>query len=319
MPNADLIFLGRVASKQVSDDRNPDGTYSSVRTSTVRFVVLENFRSAYFSELEVGTTEGCCACGIEFVVGETYIVFANEYEGKLSTSSCTATQPAESAVALIWQLRARAKGRLTATLFGVVALQPRPHYRYEPVPIEALRGVEVEAVGTNGEFFAVTDAEGVYEFLYLPPDNYSIRAALAPPLSSIELERNDLRKIPVELGSSCQHNIWAQWNGRIAGRVVDQSGNPVPGFVALDYVEPKVMSGGAKLSGPGGYTTTEDGRFEFTLLGPDQYRLRFVPDTGGKLDFAKRITYPRNITLARGQQITDILIQVPWLSGVPKP
>lgn len=309
IPTADTIFLGRVESKQVADGRNADGTFNSVRRATVQFTVLEGFRGVSPSHLEVETTEGCCACGIEFIVSGSYVVFANQYQGTLSTNSCSATQPAASAVALIPQLRARRKGEPTSTLFGLVALQPRPHYQFEPVPIDALRGIEVKAIGTNVEFVSVTDSYGVFDFKDLPNDSYVIEPSLSDPLSSKELLQH-MRPISVQNGSSCEYDIWAQWNGRIAGRVIDRAGKPVRGFVTLDYVEPKKMSG-AMQTGVGGFTTGDDGRFEFTLLGPDRYRLSFFPGAGSNIDFKKRVTHPEVITLQRGQQITDLVIQVP--------
>ncbi|PYU24972.1 MAG: hypothetical protein DMG32_12840 [Acidobacteria bacterium] len=318
IPGADVVFLGRVASKQVANRCTPEGICSSVVSASVRFEALENYRSANVPQLQVDTTEGCCACGITFIVGETYLVFANRYEEKLETSTCTATQPAATATALIRQLRTTAKGGPTATLFGLVVLDTQPHYSWEPAPIQPIRGVEVKAVGTQKEFTAMTDGDGAYEFPSLPPDEYSIRAALVPPLSSVELVQKNLKKISVEPGSSCAYNIRAQWDGRIAGRVVDAYGNPVPGFVSLDYKQPKTMGGDAKQTGVGGYTTGPDGRFEFTLVGPDEYRLRFVRGQGEKIDFTTQFTYPRMISLDRGQQITDLVIQVPWPSSEPE-
>jgi hypothetical protein len=127
IPGADVVFLGRVASKQVANRCTPEGICSSVVSASVRFEVLENYRSANVPQLQVDTTEGCCACGITFIVGETYLVFANRYEEKLETSTCTATQPAATATALIRQLGTTAKGGPTATLFGLVVLDTQPH------------------------------------------------------------------------------------------------------------------------------------------------------------------------------------------------
>jgi len=309
LPTADAIFLGRVASKQVEDGGNPDGTVNSVRRSVVQFTVLESFRGVSTSNLEVETTEGCCACGIEFIVGESYVVFANQFQGKLTTNVCTATRPAASAVALIPQLRARTRGQPTSALFGLVALQPRPHAHPEPVPIDALRGVQVKAIGTNSEFTAVTDSYGVFDFSNLPNDSYVVRPSLSDSLSSKELLQ-PMRPIIVQNGSSCEYGIWAQWNGRISGRVIGQAGEPVRGFVALDYVEPKKMNGATQRE-VGGFTTGDEGRFEFTLLGPDHYRLSFSPSKGSSIDFNKRVAYSEVITLERGQQISDIVFQVP--------
>ena len=169
MPGADVIFLGRVTSKQVANGCASDGSCSSVGNVSVHFEVVENYRSAYVPQVEVDTTEGCCNCGIAFIVGETYVVFANRYEGKLKTDSCTATQPAAAATALIRQLRETEKGGPTATLFGLVALDTQPHYSWEPAPFLPIRGVEVKAVGTQKEFTVMTDGDGAYEFPSLPP------------------------------------------------------------------------------------------------------------------------------------------------------
>ena len=61
--------------------------------------------------LVVRTELGTEACGYPFEVGHEYLVFANEYQGEVTVTTCSAaTQPAKMALARIQQLRALRDG-----------------------------------------------------------------------------------------------------------------------------------------------------------------------------------------------------------------
>src|SRR5450759_2345142 len=71
-PEGDAVFLGKVISKQLGENPVVNGAVSSVVPSVVRFSVMESYKGISTNEVEVSTTEGCCACGYPFQVGSEY-------------------------------------------------------------------------------------------------------------------------------------------------------------------------------------------------------------------------------------------------------
>jgi hypothetical protein len=90
----------------------------------VTLTVSERFRGVSSDSLVVKTEAGTEACGYPFEVGHEYLVFANENQGNLTVTTCSATQPAKIAVARILQLRALRDGAALPDIFGFVGTYP---------------------------------------------------------------------------------------------------------------------------------------------------------------------------------------------------
>jgi hypothetical protein len=117
---ADIIVRATVASREVNEISPPFGRPApsggrhpaSRPTGTmpprepwgrvkVTLTVSERFRGAVGDSLVVQTEVGTDACGYPFEVGHEYLVFANENQGSVTVTTCSATQPAKMATARI--------------------------------------------------------------------------------------------------------------------------------------------------------------------------------------------------------------------------
>lgn len=80
--NASAIFEGQVARIETVE-----GGF------TVHFNVVRTFKGPSHEELEVHTGADSAGCGYAFAQGTSYLVYASESEGALSTSLCSHTMP----------------------------------------------------------------------------------------------------------------------------------------------------------------------------------------------------------------------------------
>ena len=304
----DAVFLGTVISKQLGDGRNPNGTISSVVPSVVRFSVTEPYRGVSTKEIEVETTEGCCACGYPFEIGHAYLVYAFQHQGKLTTSICTATTPAILAAATIQQYRALRAGITPVSLLGMVTKVPQDARIEGRESYTPLADVRIRVRSSNGvEFVASSNVDGAYEFPSLPPDSYEIELLIPSGLTTRERSSQHPSKIKVEDGKTCVRNFGVYSDGRIAGRIVTPEGLPVPGFITVEPADPSERAAAIKRGGLPGFTTGSDGQFELNLLWPGRYRLRFAPSTDKRVDFRKMRYYPEVIELSEGQHVDNVV------------
>jgi hypothetical protein len=305
------IFVGKVESKNVADGRRPDGTVSSSMEAQAQFTVLEAFRGVSSRTIQVNTTEGCCMCGYHFEVGETYLVFAYEHEGKLAASSCSSTQPLANATALLRQLRSIRDGNGKATLRGLLGVPDQSQgQRYWL--IQPLADIRVKAIGAKGEFAATTDAEGVFEFSSLPEDTYQLEPALQPPFG-MDMRVQERLKVEVKsAGDTCTQTIVAQWDGSIAGKIEDSAGNPLSGFLLVQPILGETPDDGPPRGGGGlGIDVGDDGKFELKYLAPGVYDLQFSPKVAGRTLLGVHVRYPGRIELGKGEHRTDVTFVVP--------
>ena len=119
-------------------------------------------------------------CGYPFEVGHEYLVFANERQGNLFVSICSATQPAKAASSRIRQLRAMRDGTALPDLFGFVGTDLEEQgvgvgERVQPVP-----GLIVKARSDTQENRTQTAEDGTYEFRVLPRGSFRMSVE-APP------------------------------------------------------------------------------------------------------------------------------------------
>lgn len=81
---ADAVFIGKVVSFQLT------GEAFSPRLA--KFSVAKIWKGERMAVSEILTPNNSAACGYEFIVGEEYVVYAYEYDGKLHTNLCTRTR-----------------------------------------------------------------------------------------------------------------------------------------------------------------------------------------------------------------------------------
>lgn len=80
---AEVVFVGTVASA--------DGHPLLGREERFTISVAHIYKGSLGSFVQVRTNPGSGACGVDFVLGATYVVFASERDGHLTTYTCSGT------------------------------------------------------------------------------------------------------------------------------------------------------------------------------------------------------------------------------------
>ncbi|HSH04534.1 MAG TPA: hypothetical protein VLL52_18635 [Anaerolineae bacterium] len=88
---AHLVFAG-----EVTDEQTLSTLFSSTDTAYA-FNVQEVWKGEASRNLVIQTAKDSAACGYNFNVGNTYLVYAYEYEGQLQTNLCSRTTELSSA------------------------------------------------------------------------------------------------------------------------------------------------------------------------------------------------------------------------------
>lgn len=100
---SDAVFIGTVEG--LAEVLEPLALSQDAREPTVgaprrivRLEVLGVWKGPRSEKAEIRTGLSTADCGFPFEVGETYLVFANDDEGRLSTGSCSRTAAIEAAI-----------------------------------------------------------------------------------------------------------------------------------------------------------------------------------------------------------------------------
>lgn len=287
IPPADVIVLARVVSIRTSlstpepqaqrgsefhrtnrvgvGDARPNARI--LGSVTVTLDVMEHFRGPWSNPLVIQTD--ISSCGYRFHEGLEYVVFATEFQGNLTVSTCSATQPSKAAPALIRQLRAMRDGTALPSLFGSVLTQPGQQGEDADAYIEPAAKLTVVAQSAEREYRTATADTGLYEFTDLPLGEYFVQ--VEPPVGRIVLWGGGVERVraPAGVTPRCALNFQVFGDGRLSGTVTTRDGTPVSGTVVAEYIEsgelPAVRIGGS----------VNAGRFELPRLWPGRYRLEF--------------------------------------------
>ena len=170
----------------------------------------------------------------------------------------------------------------------------------------------MRVIGRNNlEHSTTTDSEGVYTFQDLPADTYRLEVEPPAGMGNWQFNRGETYKI--EIGAKgvagCPLRITFAADGRIKGKVVDEEGNGVAGYIITELVDEKEAEVSRRRGGMKSYTT-ENGEFDLWLLRPARYRLVFRPRFAGQV---YQVTPVRSevITIGMGQRIEDFRFKVP--------
>jgi hypothetical protein len=311
--SADLIFTGKVTRKVVVGEGffNIDEPYTMY---AFELSVTEALRGFAFQgqSILVHTGVGGGDCGYNFKVGTSYLVYASRYNGELHTNICSPTRPSAGATHIIRQLRALQQGRRAADLFGMLGTSPVAFTDIEQ-DIKPLAGKQVRVIdGNKVEQSTTTDDEGIFSFQDLPTGTYRIE--VDPPFGMSTWQRNKGEVYDVDVGapraSGCPVNITFSPDGRIKGKVIDEDGNGVAGFIKTEPVDEKEAEIAKWRGGTMGYET-ETGDFELWLLRPTQYRLVFQRKINGRVDFGVPPVKSEIITIGLGERFEDFRFKVP--------
>jgi hypothetical protein len=180
-PAADLIVVGTVVSREVIP-HGPlppgpalPGDFSNRRAFRVNtdlpstppvmritLRVLERLRGHAGDSVVVQTDTS--DCGYPFETGHEYLVFANEFRGNATVTTCSATQPAQMAASTIRQLRSLRDGTALPGIFGIARTRSA----------QLVTGLTVTARSDGREYRTQTAEDGSYEFWGLPNGGYRL-------------------------------------------------------------------------------------------------------------------------------------------------
>jgi hypothetical protein len=189
-----------------------------------------------------------------FWQGETYFVDGTVVMRPLvrllpivSAGPCTRTSPVEWAVAdlrLLRQPRSASGTRIIgfvkqpkAFAYGLSALSPP----------KAVAGAQIRLIGPTGTRLIFTDAAGVYQLDDLPAGDYTLQV-LVPDnqLVGYWSEEHLPESVHLDNPELVEQNFDIFWDGRIEGRVVDESGKPAHAWVEINSVDGKRLPGNVR-------------------------------------------------------------------------
>lgn len=273
----------------------------------VHLVISEAFRGVPSQEVDIVTPKN--TCGIAFHLEQDYLVFAHtgEKSGVLETYACSGTNLASKSEQPLEHLRAVAKGESRSGVYGFVTANPsdifpaiRASKPVADVPIQLNFAGEVRR--------AVTDAEGKYEFGFLPAGRYQMLAEL----SNVP-ERQRSFSIDVPAGECRLQPFLSVAAGHISGRLVDSQNQPVAGiFVDIEAIPPTPQPH-PLLRMP----TDAQGRFVHEWLEAGEYVLGINLDKPNR--YRRTTYYPgvtsrseaRTVKLEGGQNVDDLQFLLP--------
>ncbi len=259
--------------------------------------------------------------------GETYFVDGYRVEGLMTQFlpiveggiSCSRTKPVQDAVVDLRLLRRPPPPggtRVMGHVRGPEIFTPRLVRPRKPAFIA---GATIEVTGPAWTRTITTDSAGVYELDGLAPGDYTLRLS-TPDTQTVGSFDNDGSPAAIHLdnGGVVERNFELLWDGRIEGKVSDDSGTPARAWVELLSADGRRIPGYVKSS----EKTAEDGSYEFRRIpqgrylvvvnpgGPDgekPYDIQYYPG-------AVRKEKAQVLELANGQRLGGISFRIPLLA-----
>lgn len=256
---AAAVFVGTVInSRVIADNQNNSGFDRRV----VRFLVDTPFRGVDAGEVEVTTGPGGGDCGFGFVQTQQYLVYAYEYEGKLSTGICTRTRSISKAQEDLAYIRGLARSKPGVVISGqVVRYRRNQQGNLDTLP---MAGIAVTIEGQTLET-TETDAKGQYRVEGLPAGEYVVKVSLPEGLSI----RGPEQKVNVADRGCAVVGFWLEPDGRLSGRVLNPQGLPVnKAEIFISEADKERYRGFSDAA-----YSDEDGKYFFQRVPPGRYLL----------------------------------------------
>lgn len=293
--NSEAVFVGTVVSlgPEIDSERLVGTHRVSRRERVVRLKVTEAFRGVDVGDLTVRTAASSASCGFSFEAGRAYVVFADSdpFSGALTVSLCSSTGLVEQSAEELAYLRGpfRVPSDL-GVVRGTVVHYDRYDWVDHPAPSTPFPGAELRLEGYSRAYTTTSGADGSYRF-QVPAGDYRLFVRVRDGVYA--LSGNDGVSIALRDNRACAvGNVTVRPDSRIAGRLLDGSGRPVP-FMSVVLTRASDISA-EPLWGMTQILTDERGRFEFRHIDPGRYV----------------------IGVAEPHETRDVLDRVLWISPV---
>lgn len=210
LPTSPVAFIGTVISKQDVDLRPVPPTAATAANNRARgrlagdpvpprddsyiavtFRVTEALRGDFDDTIIIRTGPAYSSCSYRFEIDHDYLVFADLWNGYLSTGNCAGNRAVATETAFIRELRAARRGSRMSDIFGQVSTREGN--------VTPAANVTVTATSNVGEYRTVTAADGTYEFRGLAPGRYAITVQ-PPPMR----ETSQVYTLDVSLEVACR-------------------------------------------------------------------------------------------------------------------
>ncbi len=259
---ADAVFEATVEA--VEPSAAGPGLRSRTDHVTVRLRDIRPVRGE--AGTTVMTTRPGMPCGSAFRVGTRYLISANRSQDDDQLYlSCGLIRPSDGAAGLVRYLESLSSPDSGGRIWGRVVM---PSASRRATPMASMR----VTISGPREAEAETDAAGEFEFVALPQGSY--RVSVAVPPNRPELLSFGRQTIHLEGAYACgEILLWPQIQSRVEGRIVDQTGAPIPGVnVTLESTYFGSTS-----------TTDDHGHYDFAGLFEGRYtvQVRAQPDRNG--------------------------------------
>jgi hypothetical protein len=272
---------------------------------------------------------------------ETYFIDGARAHGLLTrllpiveAGPCTRTRPEHDAIVDLRVLRRPPSARGTH-LIGFVR-QPEAFVGglAPPTPPNPSVGAKIRVTGPTGTRIATTDQSGVYQLDDLPPGDYTLQL-LVPDNQLVGFFEGQESPAKVHLNSQAlvEQNFHVFWNGRIEGKVQDDSGKPAHVWVMLVDADKRQLPGYVRFI----LETNDDGSYQIKKIPLGRYIVMVNPDgpyTQWPYDIqyypsALRAEDAQVLQVAEGQEIKGVnftvrrltertvQVRVTWPNGSP--
>jgi hypothetical protein len=260
--------------------------------------------------------------------GETYFVDGNRSAGWLTQFlpivrgdvGCSRTKPAQNSIVDLRLLRKPLLEGKTRVMGYVRAPETFTSVFERPPTPTFVAGAQIAVIGPNDSRTVMTDSEGIYELDDLPPGDYTLQVSMPENQSEGFWNRDGSpAKIRIGNGGVKERNFDLFWEGRIEGRVNDDTGRPAHTFVQLISADDRRIPGYVNFF----QITAKDGSYRFQKLPPGRYMILLNP-SGPYGEWPYDLQYfpsgvrksaARIFDLAPGQRLTGIDFQTKLLAA----
>lgn len=279
-----------------------------------RFRVREPLKGVKEREINVVTNAQGGACGYKFELGTEYVVYGyrDQATRRVSTGLCTRTRPLADGTEDVQFARNAASRPRGSEIFGTAERYWVDLATGDRSEDGWVTNAKVTATAGTNVFTTTTGTDGRFRFSGLTPGKYSVAIEMPADLSP-----QRTRNVEVADRGCAQVDYYATLDGRIQGRLVDQTGKS-GGIEAVSLV-PLVS---IKEKRPRNFwdVSDENGDFEIKDLPPGQYLLGLnVGDAPDKDEPYETTYYPGTrdpdsatiFTLGSAEKISGIEFRVP--------